>query len=136
MSADDIAHGETLARSGKYTPTASPNGPVDTIPPPTEPDEPPDPGPPDDQADDEATWWEKAVKNRAVQYKIEREARQRVDDEMRPAVHYPPVRPLTAMLAEHFGSRPATASTRWHPPTARIMLSRSTRPAKPPWSAT
>lgn len=56
-----------------------------------------------DQADDEATAWEKAVNNRAVQYKIEREARQRVDDEMRPAVHYPPVRPLTALLDEHFG---------------------------------
>ena len=41
--------------------------------------------------------------NRAAQYKIEREARQRVDDEMRPAVHYPPVRPLTALLDEHFG---------------------------------
>ena len=57
----------------------------------------------DDQADDEATAWEKAVKNRAVQYKIERQARQRVDDEMRPPVHYPPVRPLTALLDEHFG---------------------------------
>ena len=57
----------------------------------------------DDHAVDEATWWEKAVKNRAVQYKIERQARQRVDDEMRPPVHYPPVRPLTALLDEHFG---------------------------------
>ena len=39
MSADDIARGETLSRSGKYTPTAQYNGQVD-IPPPPEP--PPD----------------------------------------------------------------------------------------------
>jgi hypothetical protein len=116
VTADDIARGETLSRSGKYTPAAERNGQVDDIPPPPEPDE-----PPDDQVDDEVTWWEKAVRNRATQYKIDCEARQRVD-EMRPPVHYPPVRSLTAMLAE------PDIATRYRiddvaPADARIMLS-------------
>jgi hypothetical protein len=83
---------------------------------------PPEPPPADDQADDGMTWWENAVKTRATQYKIEREARQRVDDEMRPPAHYPPVRSLTAMLAE------PDIITRYRiddvaPVDARIMLS-------------
>jgi AAA domain len=100
---DDVDRGEALARSGRYTP-AELNGQTDYIPLPPEPDEPYDPGPPGDgHADDGVTWWDKAVKQRAQQYKIEREARQRVDAEMRPAIHYPPIRPLDVLLAADFG---------------------------------
>jgi hypothetical protein len=100
---------------------AADNGWTDHIPLPPEPDEPPD-DQVDDQVDDEVTWWEKAVRSRATQYKIEREARQRVDDEMRPPVHYPPVRSLTAMLAEpDIATRYRIADVA--PADARIMLS-------------
>jgi hypothetical protein len=76
----------------------------------------------DDQAADDATAWEKAVRNRAVQFRLDREARQLIDDETRPPIHYPPVRSLTTLLAE-----PDTA-TRYRieavaPTDARIMLS-------------
>jgi hypothetical protein len=50
MSADDIARGENLSRSGKYTPTAESNGQTEHIP---MPDEPPDDDPYRDQRRDD-----------------------------------------------------------------------------------
>ena len=83
-----------------------------------------------DQAEDEATAWEKAVNNRAVQYKIEREARQRVDDEMRP--------PSTTRQSDpDRAARRTLRAIQYRidkvaPTNGRVMLSRNTRPGKPP----
>jgi AAA domain len=95
--------------------------PPDEPPPADEPDEPPD-DPDPTEPSDEAAAFEFRVTQRADWLRIDAEARQRVDDETRPPIHYPPVRNLTAMLAE-----PDTA-THYRidavaPADARIMLS-------------
>lgn len=63
-----------------------------------------------------------AIRNRATQIRIDRAAKELVDAEQRPKIEYPPVRPLTAFLAQ------PCPPTRWRidqvaPIEARIIAS-------------
>ncbi|WP_240619060.1 AAA family ATPase [Mycobacterium intracellulare] len=63
-----------------------------------------------------------AIRNRAAQIRIDRAAKELVDAEQRPKIEYPPVRPLTAFLAQ------PCPPTRWRidqvaPIEARIIAS-------------